>query len=61
VWWPALLTAGVLCFVTFYAKGGLNLESMTTTEMALTLAAGVVLAGVILVMPASGRLNGMWS
>jgi O-antigen ligase len=60
LWWPALLTAGVLCFVTFYAKGGLNLESMTTTEMALTIASGLTLAGAILVMPARGRLNGLW-
>lgn len=60
LWWPALLTAGVLCFITFYAKGGLNLESMTTTEMALTLAAGVVVAGAILLAPAGRPLSGLW-
>jgi O-antigen ligase len=59
-WWPALLTAGILCFVTFYAKGGLNLESMTTTEMVLTLGSGVVAAGAILLTPAGRRLNGLW-
>jgi O-antigen ligase len=59
-WWPALLTAGILCFVTFYAKGGLNLESMTTTEMVLTLGSGVLVAGAILLTPAGRRLNGLW-
>jgi hypothetical protein len=34
----------VLCLISFYAKGGLNLESMTATEMALTIAAGLALA-----------------
>ena len=33
-----------LLLVTFYAKGGLNLETMTTTEMALTIGAGVLVA-----------------
>jgi O-antigen ligase/polysaccharide polymerase Wzy-like membrane protein/tetratricopeptide repeat protein len=60
LWWPALLTAGILCFVTFYAKGGLNLELMTATEMALTLGAGAVLAGAILVTAAGRPLNGLW-
>ncbi|MCW2970940.1 MAG: hypothetical protein JWO23_2067 [Solirubrobacterales bacterium] len=60
LWWPSLLTAGVLCFVTFYAKGGLNLESMTTTEMLLTVGAGVALAGAILLTPLGRPLNGLW-
>jgi O-antigen ligase len=60
LWWPALLTAGILCFVTFYAKGGLNLESMTTTEMVLTLGAGAAIAAAILLTPAGRRLHGMW-
>ncbi len=41
---PALLIAGALCATTFYAKGGLELETMTFTEMGLTLAAGVLVA-----------------
>ena len=41
LWWPTLLVAAIFCLITFYAKGGLNLESMTTTEMALTLVAGL--------------------
>jgi hypothetical protein len=60
LWWPTLLVAGIFCFVTFYAKGGLQLESMTATEMALTLAAGVVVAAAIVLAPAGGRLYGLW-
>lgn len=50
----ALAIAGVLCFATFYAKGGLNLESMTSTEIALTLAAGA-LSAIALLAGARGR------
>jgi tetratricopeptide (TPR) repeat protein len=61
LWWPALLTAAVLCFVTFYAKGGLKLEPMTTTELVLTLASAVVIAAVVLLAPARQRLWGVWA
>jgi hypothetical protein len=44
LWWITLVIAAIFCFITFHAKGGLNLESMTSTEMALTLGAGVVVA-----------------
>jgi hypothetical protein len=60
LWWPTLLIAGVLCFVTFYAKGGLNLESMTMTEMALTLGAGLLVACAVVLGP-RGRGYGLWS
>jgi O-antigen ligase len=60
LWWPALLTAGILGFVTFYAKGGLNLESMTTTEMALTLCAGAAIAAAVVLTPAGMRAYGFW-
>jgi hypothetical protein len=60
LWWPALLIAAIFCFVTFYAKGGLNLESMTTTEMALTLGAGVVVAGAVIAAPSGARTYGLW-
>gem|GEM_PF-383482 len=60
LWWPTLLVAGVACFVTFYAKGGLNLETMTTTEMALTLGAGVVVAGAVVLTPPGRRTYGLW-
>ncbi len=61
LWWPALLIAAVLCLVTFYAKGGLSLESMTAAEMGLTIGSGLVLAAVILVAPAGIRLYGAWA
>jgi hypothetical protein len=60
LWWPALVTAGVLCLITFYAKGGLNLETMTATEMALTLGAGVVVAGAVLLTREGRPVNGLW-
>ncbi len=49
--------AALLCFITFYAKGGLtkndlNLGSMTTLEMVLTLAGGALVAGAVLRSPA---------
>ena len=61
LWWPTLLTAGVICFVTFLAGGGLRLESMTTVEMALTIGSGVIVAGTVLLAPARGRTYGLWS
>jgi O-antigen ligase len=60
LWWPTLLIAGIVCFVTFYARGGLNLESMTTTEMALTLGAGLAVAGAVALTPAGRRVYGAW-
>ncbi|MGA2320075.1 MAG: O-antigen ligase family protein [Solirubrobacteraceae bacterium] len=61
LWWPTLLLAGIVCFVTFYAKGGLNLESLTTTEVALTLGAGAVVAAAVIRRPAAKRVYGSWS
>jgi O-antigen ligase len=55
-----LLVAAIACWVTFYAKGGLNLESMTTTEMALTLAGGVVVAVAALLVRRDGHAYGLW-
>jgi O-antigen ligase len=51
--------------VTFLAHGGLNLESMTTTEIVLTLAAGVTAAGAVVLTPAprslvEGPKYGLW-
>jgi hypothetical protein len=65
LWWVTLLTAGVACLVTFLAKGGLNLESMTTTEIVLTLASGVAVAVAIVLTPAArslveGPKYGLW-
>jgi hypothetical protein len=61
LWWPTLLVAGLVCFATFYAKGGLSLESMTTTEMVLTLAAGAAIAAASILVPAPRRAHGTWS
>jgi O-antigen ligase len=59
-WGLTLLTAAIACFVTFYAKGGLNLESMTVTEMALTCAAGAAVAVAVLLAPRDRRSYGLW-
>jgi O-antigen ligase len=60
-----LLTAATACLVTFLAKGGLNLESMTTTEIVLTLASGVAAAVALVLTPAArslleGPKYGLW-
>ena len=60
-WGLTLATAAVICLITFYAKGGLSLETMTVTEMALTLAAGLAIAAAILLAPAGLRAYGAWS
>jgi O-antigen ligase len=61
LWWPTLLTAGVVCFITFYAKGGLNFEGgMTTTEIVLTLGAGLIVAAAVVLAPAGKRAYGLW-
>jgi hypothetical protein len=56
-----LVVAGGLCFVTFLAGGGLQLASMTTLELVLTLAAGAVVAGVVVLAPPGTRAWGSWS
>jgi O-antigen ligase/cytochrome c-type biogenesis protein CcmH/NrfG len=60
LWWPTLLTAAIFCLVTFHAKGGLNAESLISTEMALTLAAGVAVAASVLFAPPGARAYGLW-
>jgi O-antigen ligase len=60
LWWPTLLTAASFCLITFHAKGGLNAESLISTEMALTLAAGVVVAASVLFAPPNARAYGLW-
>ena len=58
--WVVLL-AGLLCFVTFYAKGGLSLESMTTGEIVLTLAGGALTAAAVVLLARRMRGYGIWS
>jgi O-antigen ligase/tetratricopeptide (TPR) repeat protein len=60
LWWVTLAVAAVCCFVTFHATGGLSLESMASTEMALTLGAGAVVALAIVFAPAGARAYGVW-
>ncbi|HEY2718014.1 MAG TPA: O-antigen ligase family protein [Solirubrobacteraceae bacterium] len=60
-WWPAVLIAGVLCFVAFMAGGGLNLSDMTTVEIVLTLGAGSIVAAVALLGPSRERAYGSWA
>jgi hypothetical protein len=60
-WGLTLATAAVICLITFYAKGGLSLETMTVTEMALTCAAGVAVAAAVILAPAGLRAYGAWS
>lgn len=59
-WWPTLLIAGVLCFVTFVAGGGLNLGDMTTVELVLTIGCGLLVAAAVLLGPACGHAYGLW-
>ncbi len=61
LWWPTLLVAGLFCFITFYAKGGLNLERMTTTEMALTLGSALAAAAAVLATPSGRPVHGRWA
>lgn len=59
-WWPTLLVAGVLCFVTFVAGGGLNLADMTTVEIVLTIGSGLIVAAAALFGRRRGRAWGAW-
>src|SRR5581483_11644523 len=59
--WPLLLTAGVLCAVTFLATGGLNLGPMTTVSMGLTIGCGAALAAIVALAPASRFGYGSWA
>ncbi len=56
-----LVVAGILCFATFLAGGGLNVAPMTTFELTFTLLAGGLVAGAVVLAPAHTRLCGLWS
>jgi hypothetical protein len=60
LWWPTLLIGAIFCFITFHATGGLNTESMISTEMALTLVAGLAIAASVLLAPPGRRAYGLW-
>ncbi len=55
-----LAVAGLLCFATFLAGGGLNLAPMTTVELIFTLLAGVLVAGVLVFAATGVRFYGLW-
>ena len=56
-----LAVAGVLCYATFLARGGLNLAPMTTLELTTTLAAGVLVTVVVMLASTGFRARGVWS
>jgi hypothetical protein len=56
-----LALAGVLCFVIFLPGGGLNLASMTTFEVTITLVTGTLIAGAVILAPAGTRFYGLSS
>jgi tetratricopeptide (TPR) repeat protein len=60
LWISALLIAAIVCFTAFYAKARLDVESTTTTEIVLTLLAGVTIAVAALLAPSRRRLYGIW-
>jgi O-antigen ligase len=60
LWLPTLAFGGLLCLITFYAKGGLRLETMTATEMALTIAGGIAIAAAALTVRSGTPPYGLW-
>ncbi|MGN6373499.1 MAG: O-antigen ligase family protein [Solirubrobacteraceae bacterium] len=52
--------AGLLCFTTFEAGGGLLLKPMTVVEIVLTLVSALVVAGAVLIAPRGMRIHGAW-
>lgn len=55
MWIGTVGVAALLCLLAFYAQGGLNLETLTSAELALTLGSAVVLAAAALVIRTPGR------
>jgi len=61
LWGLTLLTAAILCFITFFAGGGLPpVQQMTTMEIALTLGCGLVVAGAVILTPRGRAVYGLW-
>jgi hypothetical protein len=60
LWASTLVIAAIVCFTAFYAKARLDVESATSTEMVLTLLAGVTIALAALLAPVRRRLYGIW-
>jgi hypothetical protein len=61
LWGLTLLVAGIFCFITFFAGGGLPpTRQMTTMEIILTLGCGVIVAAAVLLTPPGRRVYGLW-
>jgi O-antigen ligase len=60
LWWATLSIAAVFCWITFHAEGGLNAESLISTEMALTLVTGLAIAACVLLTAPGRRVRGLW-
>jgi len=60
MWLGTVAVAGLICLLAFYTRGGLNLETLTNTELALTVAAAVVLAAAALLVRGSTSAYGAW-
>jgi O-Antigen ligase len=61
LWGLTLLIAGIFCFITFFAGGGLPpTQQMTTMEIILTLGCGVIVAAAVLLTPPGRRVYGLW-
>ncbi len=58
--WPTLLVASVLGVVTFIASGGLNLGTMTSVEIGLTVGCGLAIGAAVLLTPAGRPTYGLW-
>ena len=59
VWTSAV--AALICVLSFYTQGGLQLETLTYTELALTIGSGVVLAAAALILRAGAPAFGLWT
>lgn len=55
-----IAVAGLLCFATFKAGGGLLLAPMTVVEIVLTLLSAAIVAGAIVFAPRGTRAHGAW-
>jgi O-antigen ligase len=61
VWSATVAIAALLCWVAFFAEGGLNLAHLTTVEIALTIGSSLVAAAAIVLTPSSRPGYGLWS
>jgi hypothetical protein len=61
LWWATILIAGIICYLTFLAGGGLHLGPLTTVEITLTIGSGLVVAATVVFAPAHRPVYGAWS